>query len=111
MKAAAKLRALSFEPAARETRTTAGSGQAECGHSQYENTSIVSMIRSMSHELNNLLSGITMCCDALEDKFEHDSEAREMVQLIRSSAASAGELVERLPGRCPEHASASRNEK
>ena len=54
----------------------------------------------LEHEINNVLQGMRMCCNALAEEFAMKSGSRDLLQHIDSSIESAQQLTRRLVAHC-----------
>lgn len=54
----------------------------------------------LEHDINNVLQGTRMCCNALAEEFAMKSGSRDLLQHIDSSIESAQQLTRRLVAHC-----------
>jgi hypothetical protein len=54
----------------------------------------------LEHDINNMLQGTRMCCNALAEEFAMKSGSRDLLQHIDSSIESAQQLTRRLAAHC-----------
>jgi PAS domain-containing protein len=54
----------------------------------------------LEHDINNVLQGTRMCCNALTEEFATKSGSRDLLQHIDSSIESAQQLTRRLVAHC-----------